>query len=835
MRQLKNNYLRMKKFFFPITALFFTFTLFSAPAIKGIVVDGTTLSPLEFVNVAVMQPSSKIPAAGGTTNQNGQFVFTNLSIGKYMVRISFVGYKSFFKPVNIGVDTLNIGELRLESDSKTLKEVSVTGQGSQMRIEVDKKVYSVDQSIATAGGSASDALKNIPSVDVDNEGNVALRNNASVEIWINGKPSGLTADNRAQVLQQMPAESVESVEIMTNPSAKYNPDGTAGIINLVLKKNRNAGYYGSVSAGTMYSDGSKYSNGMIKPGGTLGTSFNYSSSKIDAYLNLGYRQMNKYNDGWSRRFYETSKDSILQGNSSNNGYGGLFSRGGFDYHLDNKNTISLSGLGFNMSRYSDNLNHFLFTAPLPIGSYKEYSRKVISDGEIGGGDVNLDFRHDFDTKGTFLTSSLSYSKHIRYNDEATTQTNFVGTTNQNQIQHIEGESDEYVFKLDYTQKIGDAGKFESGLQSQIKNRESLSDGSKTTNTPFINYYNEFNYLEKINAAYFTFGNRYDKLNLQAGLRGEMLSRNSTNEIKDSLGTIIPQPIPVKSSYRFFPSLFVSYSLPNKNEIQLNVTSRVNRPHGSQLNPFLNYSDLTNISHGNADLTPEYSYATEFNYIKSWDEHTLSGSLYYRYNDNVIQTGSFLNKNNVMESTSMNISHSQNTGLELVSKNRFFTILSLTSTVNVFYGVRDSSTYIDPYDPSFKIKFSGQENLSWNVSEIANVMLSKTLSGQITAKYISPQLINQGIQKENYFVDFGLRQSFFDRKLNVSFTLSDIFNSRRSWAFTNGKSYSQESYSFQHGRMFGLSVSYNFGNIKPKKAEKMKKEGNGEGNMEGVEQ
>jgi iron complex outermembrane receptor protein len=823
----------MKKSILAICLLLISLSLAAAPSIKGVVLDGATLLPLEFVNVALLRPGTKVPAAGGPTNGKGEFSYTDIPGGKYLIRISFVGYKSFFKPVLLGTDTLNLGEVKLEADSKTLKEVSVVGQGSQMRMEVDKKVFSVDQSIATAGGSASDALRNIPSVDVDNEGNVALRNNASVEVWINGKPSGLTADNRAQVLQQMPAENVESVEIITNPSAKFNPEGTAGIINLVLKQNRKAGYYGSLSTGGMYSDGAKL------PGGTLGANINYNSSKVDAYVNLGYRKMNMFNDGFSSRFTTNplshKEDTLKQGYKLYPGFGGLFVRAGLDYHLDKTNTLSLSGFGLNGAKISNNLiNYQLDTDSATL---KNFSRNINTDGGMKSFDLNLDYRHDFDTKGTFLTSSCSYSRHDRYSSEQTIQTDWMmnnGAIDLNRNQFVDGKSNEYLFKVDYTNKLSDDSKLEAGWQTSIKERQSLADATNNLlHANIFTFYNDFIYKEQLHAAYLTYGNKFDKLNFQGGVRVENLGRNIKNNTKDLLGNTVTQSLHFKDTLVVFPSLFLSYSLPNKNEIQLNYTSRINRPRGQQLSSFKNYSDATNISYGNPGLTPEYAYALECNYIKSWDEHTLSASLYYRYTDNLIQTVSFLH-NKIMESTSMNISQSQSSGLELVAKNRLFTLLNLTSSFNAYYRTKDAAVYISPYDSSISTFIPSQENFSWTLSEIANLMLGKTLSGQITGKYTAPQLVAQGIQKENYSIDLGLRKTLFDRKLNLNLTVSDVFNSRRNWSTTAGEGYSQETYTLFHGRMIGLSASYNFGNMKPKKTEKMKKEGNVEMNMEGAD-
>ena len=332
----------MKKILYFFFFVAFSFQAFGAVTIKGKVIDAGTQSPLDFVNITVFKPGNSIPLASVVSNASGDFTLPTVNNGKYSLRISYVGYNTHNQELDVLEKPLNLGTISLEGNAKNLAAVEVVGQGSQMRFDIDKKVFSVDKNISAAGGSASDVLKNIPSVKVDNEGNVSLRKDANVEVWINGKPSGLTADNRAQVLQQMPAESIESIEIMTNPSAKFNPEGTAGIINLVMKKNRKAGYYGSVSAGLMYPTGGKL-------GQSFGTNINFNSGKIDAYLNIGYRAMNFKGGGNSTRYNNASPtlaDTLLtQNNVMRNSFSGLFMRTGIDYHLDNKNTISIGGFG----------------------------------------------------------------------------------------------------------------------------------------------------------------------------------------------------------------------------------------------------------------------------------------------------------------------------------------------------------------------------------------------------------------------------------------------------------------------------------------------------------
>jgi outer membrane receptor protein involved in Fe transport len=275
-------------------------------------------------------------------------------------------------------------------------------------------------------------------------------------------------------------------------------------------------------------------------------------------------------------------------------------------------------------------------------------------------------------------------------------------------------------------------------------------------------------------------------------------------------------------------------LPNNSDLQFNYSNRVNRPRGQQINPFKNFSDSTNITYGNPNLAPQYSSSLELNYIKSWDAQTLSASLYYHNTDNVIQNVRFLN-GKTMESTYFNVANSQNTGLELISKNRIFRILNLTSTFNMYYSKLDSGTYKNPYNSSIVIPIPGQSNFSWSANVMANFMLSKTFSGQITAQYASPQLIAQGTEDAKYSIDLGVRQTFMNRNMSVSLNVRDLLNSDRDNQTTSGSGFSQKTSSYFHGRMIGLTLSYNFGNMKPKQSEMKKKEAAPDLNIEGGEQ
>ena len=800
-------------------------------SVKGVVVDADDQTPLDYVNVTLFKAGSKTPVSGVVTDKSGTFILPSVNNGKYTLRITYVGYSSVNKQIEVAGKPLTLGTIQLNEDAKKLGEVEVVGQGSQMKFDIDKKVFSVDQNISAAGGSASDVLKNIPSVTVDNQGNVSLRKDGNVEVWINGKASGLTADNRAQVLQQMPAESIESIEIMTNPSAKYSPEGSAGIINLVMKKQRKAGYFGSLSAGLVYPDG-----GAL--GTSLGASVNYSSSKVDAYLNLGYRAMSFQGGAETdRKNWVNGNDTtrLSQNSTSTMAFSGLFFRTGIDYHINATNTISLSGFGMAGSGTQTNNTHNTFQNIMtnPATLISDFDRNNTSVGGRPSLNLNLDYKLDFDKKGSNLLASLSYSDHIRSGNSQYVQTynDNLGHFNSDVNQNAVGEHKEYQFKVDYTNKLTETSKLEAGWQSTLTDRLSTSTGYDNLKKEAIApYFDAFRYQEQIHAGYLTYGNRIDKFSYQLGLRAELLSKSSSDTSRTSYSV----PVDVKdvspsTNFHLFPSFYLSYSLPENNELQLNLTNRVNRPRGNNINPYKNYADSTNITYGNPELSPEYSYALELNYIKTWDTNTFSASAYYHYTDNVIENIRFANKNGVMKNTWTNISKFQNTGLELISKNRLFRILSLTSTLNIYYSKLDSATYINPDDVTEIAHIQQNSSFSWSANIMANFMLSKTFSGQITAEYESPEVIAQGYKSAKYSIDFGVRQTFLDRKLSLSLNVRDLLNSDRERTITSGTGFSQNAYSYFHGRMVMLTLNYNFGNMKPKPAD-MKKMQNSGGDM-----
>ena len=797
----------MKKFFIAIFFAVLGVAALQAAEITGRVVDADG-NVMEFVNVALKMAERDEIVSGGITDLQGNFTLESLPAGKYRLEISFVGYVPYSQTVEVQRlnQTINLKEIKLTEDSQMLGEVEVVSQGSAMRFDIDKKVFNVDQNVAAAGASASEVLENIPSIEVDNDGNISLRSNSSVEVWINGKPSGLDEENCAQFLEQLPAGSIESIEVITNPSAKFSPEGTAGIINIVLKKDRRSGFFGSVSAGLDYQI-------VDKVGGNASVNFNYSSSKIDFSLNAGFRQRNGggkgYTDRWSLHDGDTTS-LMHQDNSDARKSWGLFGRAGLDWHIDDKNTLGISGMinsnnGTNWAVIDYNTERYGTSIDTAI-----YHHRTDSKNKRLSYDVELDYLHELDQKVSEIRSSLSYSRSGRDQNSDYNQTVDRGWTSAyQQFQYNGFVRQRAEFKTDYVQKIRDNMKVEAGVSVNWLDRfsNSYTNDLKTTDT-LQSAYNDYTYREWIAAAYATYGAKFGGFSFSVGLRGEYTNTQVGTRDSASVDYITSQ----RDYFQVYPTAYLSYAFPNNHELQLNYTRRVNRPRGRQLSAYRNVSDSTNISYGNPDLMPEFANALELNYLKSWEQHTLSASLYYRYSTNVVQRVQFESPGHagVMEETYDNVASRQSVGLELVAKNNFTKWLNTTLTGNVFYEKMSAIDYNGMHLQD------ASQGFSWNIRLMANFLFTKTFTGQLTAAYFSPHVIAQGKTKDFYSIDLGLRKSFLDRTLNLSFTVRDLLNSRGWKKLTWGDSFYQDFERQPAGQRFTLSLTYNFGNMKGKK-------------------
>ncbi|MBQ2519828.1 MAG: TonB-dependent receptor [Paludibacteraceae bacterium] len=819
----------MKRLFTVMMMLSAVLTLLAANPVTGKVVDFGTKQAIDFANVSIMQGENLV--TGAITDAKGEFTI-EVEDGKYMLVISFMGYTEQRKEITVAGKPLNVGRIALKEDSQVLSEVEVVGQGSSMHFELDKKVFTVDQNIASAGASVSEVLENIPSVDVDQEGNISLRNSDDVEIWINGKPAGLNSENRAQVLQQMPAGTIEKIELITNPSAKFSPEGTTGIINLVMKKDRVAGYYGSIQAGLDYALAAPWTT---PPGANVGFNINFNAGPVDGYFNVGYRYhtsnggsiTDRYNlSGTGSQVLDSSlitSHLTQEGQQSHRG-GGMFARGGLNFRLAEHSTLGISGFGMISTNVKglgmDNSNHRSYLLTQPDGTVlRDYTRDQAGNGSHPGGNATLDYTFEMDNHKLYVSGTYNNFGFNMLTDYTQIENNDTTYQDQNSWSKEQG----IEIKADYEWKPTPQSRLEAGYDYTRNWSNSNSDAHNlnadgTVISELYPYYADFHGLTQNHAIYVTYGNRFwDKLSIQVGLRGEYYMRHLESAYKDGMGVEQDSyaAFPNKKDTAYFqvyPSAYIGYDFGNGHELQLNYTRRVRRPWGHQINPRMDFSDSTNISYGNVDLLPSYSNNLELNYLKTWERHTLSAGVFWKYNEGAVQNIKYMD-GNVMKNTYLNVSTRQELGIEIVAKNRLFgDLLQLTTSAN-FYWNNIAAVHETIYHQGkpIDIDLAAQNIFAGSVRVNAQFLFTKNFSGQISANYRSPRVVAQGTTSHSYSIDLGLRHTFLNKQLALALNVRDLLDSRARRNNTWGDGFWQFSENRWHSRSISLTLTYNFGN------------------------
>ena len=788
-----------------------TVTAFAQGSVKGKVLDKQTDEVMEFVNVVVETPAGKL-VKGAITDVGGQFFISGLKDGTYQLQVSFVGYKTLTRQFTISAKNRqqHYNALYISEDAKMLGEVQVTGQRSQMKLEVDRKVFSVDQILAAAGGSASELLENIPSVEVTTDGEISLRGNSSVEVWINGKASGLTTDNRAEILQQIPAESIERIEVIDNPSAKYSPEGSAGIINIVLKRDRKGGYYGSLRAGA-----------NIHGGWNTSGNINYSSGVLDAFANLGYRRRRNSGGSKSEQHYkQTNEYQNYESDNTNKG-GGLFARLGLTWHFTKNDDLSLGGM--TLQGKHDNLT----TTPYHYGtigattdSYQMFRRNS-GDGKMHMYHAEMGYEHRFSDTHK-LTAHAEYNRWMSDNDNIYQDSVWYvdvphqHTTYSYQYRPMHVRNRSWEVKLDYENQISEHFKLEAGYNGRWSHENTPQESWMADNWEGTHlmedelYYNRFIYSMDTHALYATVNTKIGKLGVMAGLRGEYWKVNTESyDYAQEHGTAAKEAPYKKDFFKLFPSLFLNYELTESAQLQLNYTYRLRRPWGGQLNSFRNTSDASMVSFGNPELTPEYTHSISLNFLKTWQEHTLSISTYYRPTTDVMQRIRYQNVDDgMMYMTTMNLTKRQSLGVELIGKNKLFRILDLTTTVNGYYNKLDGFSYVIDGQT---VTGESDKSFSWDARMLASLILPYDISLQLTGNYRSRGVITQGYRKPNASLDLGFRKNFFNKTIAVAINWRDVFNTRHWENYTESETFWRHQKNWRDPNV-NIQVTWNFGNM-----------------------
>lgn len=770
--------------------------------ITGKIIDAQTNETIPYASAILIDKKTKATLKIVQTDLDGNFALTSIPKGVFTFKASYVGYQTMVRDsisISDAVTAVELGSVKMKTaKGNLLNEVTISAPKPTMQMGIDKKVFSVDQSLVSEGGSASDLLQNVPSVQTDMEGNVSLRGSSGVRVLIDGKPSLIAGGNIAQILQSIPASSIESVELITNPSAKYDAEGQSGIINIVLKKNQKLGLNGSLAL-----------TGGNRDNYNANTSMSFQNSKVNLYGNYSYRYGNRIGGGYTNISYLPSLNANNQTRDSKDLDKSHNLKAGADYYLAEKTVLSFSaGLNFR----SQDENEFLKINELASNqSSRFFSNRInTEDGSGNSYDLNLDFSQKFKRPKEEVTMNFGFSEgnndsYQIYNtdrlDVSAGSTSFESERNDRN-----SFNRNYNAQLDYTRPVGKSGKIEAGYRSQIRISESntYADVINPVNGQYnFNYElsNDFNSKDQVHAAYLNYQNQVNNFGYQLGLRAEDASldtRLGAYDINSNLNFT-----PGKVAYtRIYPSVFLTQKFKGEQQLQLSYSRRVNRPRGWDTNPFKDVSDRYNIRQGNPNLLPEDVHAFELSYSKFFQKFSLISSAYLRQTNDVIQRiQSDPDAEGVVTTTPQNLTRSVASGVELIGKFDLFKKWNFTANVNLYH-----SKIVGV--PAFGIPENG--GFSYNTNITNNFILPYGVSLQIRGEYRSREVMAQGIRKSMYGVDGGAKYDFKNKKASLSLNIRDIFNTRK-WQMQTNSGLSVRDFSrYMQGTMANLTFSYRFG-------------------------
>lgn len=797
----------MRRWLAMMMGLFCCMALHAQTLVTGNVIDKTSRKPVEYASVLLIQLPDSISGKGGVTDKRGKFSLENVQPGTYVLQCSFIGFGSIESTsftITEGLNYFTIPTIELLNAGKSLTDVIVTGKRSTLNTAIDRKVYNVEQDIMSRSGSVSDILRNIPSVEVDIEGNVNLRGTGEVIILINGKPSPLMGRTRGEVLQQLPANSIERIEVITNPSARYRPDGSAGIINIVLKKNFRNGFNGSVTANAGNRD--RY-NGNV--------SLNYKPGKVNLFGSYSYRQdsRRRYNN-----IYRTYTDSLTrtpEGYFTQTMYSltrphAHIVNTGIDYNINEKNTIGASGTYFGRRQLRrDVMENFYFDEHRTLTEHFNRLRHDPEQEDQFNG--NFYFEHLFKKEDHSLRLEFNTSDEDEVENNQFTNIYYVPATPSTfDNTRISQRTKQNQLTIDYSNPLSEDAKLEFGYDGLFNkvDLDFLNEYYDQSQLKFVKdpeKSNRFVYNDAMHAVYGTYQKSYEKFGFSLGLRAEavLTKGHLLSSTVDSF---------VRNDYsKLYPTVHLSYALADQQELQLNYSKRVNRPEGDELNPFPEYQDPRNLRAGNPKLLPEIIHSVELGYKWSNNNFSVVPSIYYRHKRNGFTSVTRPLNDTVLLTTEENLLNDQSAGLEIIFSAKNGKWLTLNLSTNIFYNQIDASNlgYLDN-----RSVFSMSSNIN------SSFTLTKTTMLQLSANYRSARLTPQGRFYPTAVMNAGLRQDLFRNKLSLTLTASDIFNSFRGKNKLNTIYLQQESVNRRDGRVVYLGVSYRFGVVKKSKEEKL---------------
>jgi outer membrane receptor protein involved in Fe transport len=754
---------------------------------------------------------------GALTKGNGEFSLEDLpGRGPLKLRITATGYKTVDQAVSFPPFEKDLGNIKLATSTTQLQGVTVAGTKPLMQMDIDKKVFNVEKNIVSAGGTALDVMKNVPSVNVDIDGNVTLRNSAP-QLYIDGRPTTLT-------LEQIPADAIENVEVITNPSAKYDASGgSAGILNIVLKKNRKTGYNGNLRAGVD-------KRGALNGGGD----FNLRQDKVNITASVMGNQMKGRTTGTTERnnFADAPPTLINQYNSNKTNGGFLFGKLGMDWFVTNRTTLSIAGIKVHgemnpSERIDINSDTLAKTGTIPGFSQRNSS----SHNKFNANGLVLGMKHLFPKEGEELTADFNYfgGKSDNNSDYRTDRYGSKNNITGSDIQQIIGGGSVSFMTLqtDYVKPFAGKLKLETGLRASIRTTKSKFDNSmydKETDKFILipaasnNYKNSDN----VYAAYASVSNSIRNFGYKVGLRAE--SSNYTGDLLNN-GQHFSNNYPIS----LFPSLFLSQKLKHDQELQLSYTRRINRPNFFQLIPFTDSTDKLNITKGNPGLVPEFTTSLEASYLKTFKgNNTLLASLYYRHTNNLItryltKETDPVNGQELLVNTYINANSSYAAGAEVTSMNTIAKWWTMSTNVNIYNSKINTDNVTQSQDAlwswfgkinnSFKLPANFEIQLTATYQSKTNLPVNDNKNVQAGPPMQQSQNASQGYIASFYGVDAAIKKSFLkNNAASVTLSINDIFRTRWSDQYSESAYFTQYYSRIKDPQMIRLNFAYRFGKI-----------------------
>ncbi len=780
--------------------------------IVGSVIDENK-APLEFATVRIFHQADSSLATGNVTDAKGQFSI-NVADGNYYVIVSFISYQAqTFSNISVGENNplVKIPQVTLSADSKALDEIEIVAEKSTMELQLDKRVFNVGKDLANLGGSATQILDNIPSVSVDVEGNVSLRGSQSVRILINGRPSGLAGIGSSEALRLLQGNLIERVEVITNPSARYEAEGQVGIINIILKEEQKGGLNGSFDLTAGYPE-------------NFGLAFNlnYRAKWMNLFASYGASYRDTPGSGFSnQRFFDengnTTSSFLTTQDRSRADFGNTF-RTGADIFLGKKNTLTLAGL----YRYSDgnNITNIRYDDFDASGNFVQTVLRDQDEKETDNNiEIELNHKIEFGRKGHEWVSNFKWikSEDTELADLFENNLNDAQSSITQKSFNTEDEEN-IIFQSDYVQPFAKDAKFEAGVRVGLRRIdngflvEQLNDNGSFEAIPEFN--NAFDYDENVFAAYAIIGNKWGKFSAQGGIRAEM------TDIKAAL---VNSPQNSNQNYmNLFPSAFFAYELNQANTFQLSYSRRLSRPWFRLLLPFSNFSDSRNFRAGNPNLTPEFTHSIEAGYLYNWKSGNVLSSVYYRRTTGVIERITLLAEDvDFVDVTGVGNGQIQNVTLpiNLSAQDAYGIEFTISQDLASWWSVNGNlNFYRAVTEGSFEGRNYASDVTSLNARIASKVELPAKMALQSNIRYRGPQNNTQGLTKSITMIDLALAKDVLKGNGTLTLSVSDLLNDRRRRSEINGENFFTESEFQWRARQFLLNFTYRLNQKKERKRE-----------------